>query len=776
VTQARAAIQELEPREAAALLADWPLWARAEQLAPPGDWYVWLILAGRGWGKTRTGAEFVRWRVESGRFGRIGLIGQTAADVRDVLVEGESGLLAISPTWSRPKYEPSKRRLTWPNGAIATTYSGDAPDQLRGPQHDTVWCLVGETLVLMGDGTQKRLADIRAGDYVQTRQGPKRVCAHALTKQNAEVYLLHTMDGRSIIGTADHPVWVIGKGFIPIASIIEGESVCVTHASAMTIKPGTSENRRAITTLPWLCSIAQSGKLQTARSPKGRISIISTATKQITGLITSNCLPIVSIARFIIRKSWHRIKSKHTKTRLHQEPATPQSGWNKHLSVLFAAVSIIALLRTRRATVRRRVSKPHDPARFKVSSENASIAESNTTQRNVHNDIVQGNATRGHRESGQHLWSRVKSLVTSVACFSRRTDRTRASVADHAPCVTTQTIDTVERLTRRRDVYDIAVEDAREFFANGILVHNCDELAKWRHAQDCWDNMEMGLRLGSDPRVVVTTTPRPIPLIVALRDDPQTARPTTNLSTHVNRQNVSERFVRRVITKYAGTRLGRQELDAEILDDVPGALWTRSGIEASRVRHAPQLIRVVVAVDVSSGGVDGETGIVGAGKDAYEHGYVLRDDTCSGDPAEWAPAVIRCFIELEADLIVCEKNQGGLMIEHVIRQTTVEIGGVTIRGANLPIELVWASRGKQTRAEPISILWSQTPPRGHYVGALPELEDQCCTWVPGEDSPDRMDAKVWALTALFPNEVESDESPAVGGSRPLQRALQGMRT
>jgi len=203
----------------------------------------------------------------------------------------------------------------------------------------------------------------------------------------------------------------------------------------------------------------------------------------------------------------------------------------------------------------------------------------------------------------------------------------------------------------------------------------------------------------------------------------------------------------------------------------------RSGIEATRISHRnlPDLVRIVVGVDVSAGGVDGETGIVGCGKDIREHGYVLRDDTCSGDPAEWAPAVIRCFLELQADKIVCEKNQGGLMIEHVVRQTSVEINDVTIRGANLPVELVWASRGKHTRAEPISMLWAPGEQRGHYVGALPELEDQCCTWVPGEDSPDRMDAKVWALTDLFPNEAESSEESAVGGTRPLARALKGLR-
>jgi len=122
------------------LFWSWDFWARPEQLPPEGDWRTWLVLAGRGFGKTRTGAEWVRGLVESNRAARIALVAPTAADARDVMVEGESGILSVSPKWFRPKYEPSKRRLTWPNGAMATTYSADEPERLRGPQHDAAWC------------------------------------------------------------------------------------------------------------------------------------------------------------------------------------------------------------------------------------------------------------------------------------------------------------------------------------------------------------------------------------------------------------------------------------------------------------------------------------------------------------------------------------------------------------------------------------------------------------------------------------------------------------
>lgn len=133
-------LASLNPEQARALLYDWQFWARPEQLSPSGQWSTWLIKAGRGFGKTRTGAEFVRYKVESKQWHRVALVGRTAADVRDVMIEGEAGIMSVCPPWFRPKYEPSKRRVVWPNGALATAYSADEPNLLRGPSHDGAWC------------------------------------------------------------------------------------------------------------------------------------------------------------------------------------------------------------------------------------------------------------------------------------------------------------------------------------------------------------------------------------------------------------------------------------------------------------------------------------------------------------------------------------------------------------------------------------------------------------------------------------------------------------
>jgi phage terminase large subunit-like protein len=387
------ALQKISTRTKAQLAYLWSFWARPSQIAPPGDWVTWLILAGRGFGKTRTGSEWVRSIVcgstplAAGTHSRIALVAETAADARDVLVEGgSSGLLAVHPKEFRPAYEPSKRRLTWPNGAQATLYNGTEPDQLRGPQHDA-------------------------------------------------------------------------------------------------------------------------------------------------------------------------------------------------------------------------------------------------------------------------------ALV--------------------------------------------------------------DELAKYREAQETWDMLQFGLRLGLRPRQCITTTPRPIPLLKQLIGSETTV--VTRGSTFENRSNLAPSFLDQVVKRYQGTRLGRQELNAEILDDVPGALWTRAMFDSARIDKAPDLRRIVVAVDPSgtSGDDDGDSiGIVVAGVGIDGRGYVLADRTCSLSPAGWSRRVVEAYQEFSADRVVAERNFGGAMVEAVVRTAAKE--------ARLSVAYkdVVASRGKTQRAEPVAALFEQR--RVKLVGSFPELEDQLC--------------------------------------------------
>lgn len=403
-SQIQAVLASLSEEQAEALRWDWELWARDAQLPPPGDWSTWFICAGRGFGKTRSGAEWIRDQVKAGAR-RMALVAATAADARDTMVEGESGLLAISPPHERPLYEASKRRVTWPNGAIATLYSSERPDRLRGPQQEVAWC---------------------------------------------------------------------------------------------------------------------------------------------------------------------------------------------------------------------------------------------------------------------------------------------------------------------------------------------DELAAWKYPQETWDNLLFGLRLGAS-RVVVTTTPRPTKLVRALLADPTTA--VSRGTTDENRANLSKTFYSTVVGKYAGTRLGRQELRAELLEDTPGALWTLALLEQNRVSAAPELVRIVVAIDpaVSANEHSAETGIVVAGLSEEGHGYLLEDRSGKYSPNEWAAIALELFDSYQADKIIAEVNQGGDLVESNLRT----------HRRNAPVKKIHASRGKRVRAEPISSLDEQH--KIHHVGVFPALEDQLTTWDASSSaaSPDRLDARVWAFTELM---------------------------
>jgi phage terminase large subunit-like protein len=389
----------LTPKQRHDLYYDWKFWARDSQLLPPGDWQYWLIKAGRGFGKTRTGAETVREWVKTCRF--VNLIGATKDDARDIMVEGESGILAICPKGERPTFIGNKNQLRWQNGAISLVFSADEPERLRGKQHEKLWA---------------------------------------------------------------------------------------------------------------------------------------------------------------------------------------------------------------------------------------------------------------------------------------------------------------------------------------------DELAAWRYPE-AWDQAMLGLRLGRNPQAVITTTPRPSAIIKALVADKHTIM--TGGSTYENRVNLAGSFLDKIVTKYEGTRLGRQELNAEILEDNPGALWKRDELDKHRLLKAPDLVRVVVAIDPSATAEGDEAGIIVAGVADDGQGYVLDDLSLQASPHVWASAAVVGYGKHKADRIVAETNNGGEMVELTLR--TVD--------PSIPYTAVHASRGKQTRAEPVAALYEQG--KVHHLGAYPQLEDELCEWVPGMPSPNRMDALVWALTDLM---------------------------
>ncbi len=424
VSQRRQVYRTLTAEQLEDVLFDWQFNARKNQLRPPGDWRYWLVQAGRGFGKTRTGAETVRQWVKEG-YSNIHLVGATAGDARDVMIQGESGLLSCFPPHQRPNYEPSKRLVTFHNGAVAHVFSADEPERLRGPQSAAFWA---------------------------------------------------------------------------------------------------------------------------------------------------------------------------------------------------------------------------------------------------------------------------------------------------------------------------------------------DELAAWRFLQEAWDNLQFGFRLGTDPRGVITTTPKPLPLLKSIIADPHTV--VTRASSYENRANLAPAFFDSIIRKYEGTRIGRQELMAELLDDVPGALWTRDMIERACIQKSEMrwdmLLRVVIGVDpaVSTSDESDETGIVVAGLVRSGHIIVFDDRTCRESPGQWAKVVLDAFSYWKASRVVAEVNNGGNLVETNLR----------ILAPNLPYRAVRATDNKYTRAEPIAALYEQG--RVHHMGSFPALEDQLCGYVPRliRKSPDRMDALVWAITELLGLDNEETKFSVV---RPL---------
>lgn len=282
----------------------------------------------------------------------------------------------------------------------------------------------------------------------------------------------------------------------------------------------------------------------------------------------------------------------------------------------------------------------------------------------------------------------------------------------------------------------------------------CDEVAKWREPERTWDMLQFALRLGTQPQMVATTTPRATPFLKALIADQATA--VTRTATADNADNLAPAFIAEMTRRYRGTALGRQELYGELIDDTSGALWRRDWIEAHRVAAAPELGSIVVAVDppVTATAASDACGIVIAGRGADGRAYVLADRTLQGrEPPVWARAVIAAYKEFLADRVVAEVNQGGDLVIAVLRQIDDSVA----------VRKVHATRGKWLRAEPVAALYAEG--RVAHVGTFEALEDQMCVF--GADglskgrSPDRLDALVWALTDLMVD----------AAARPLVRRL-----
>ncbi|MET3854006.1 terminase family protein [Rhizobium sp. OAE497] len=362
--------------------------------------------------------------------------------------------------------------------------------------------------------------------------------------------------------------------------------------------------------------------------------------------------------------------------------------------------------------------------------------------------------------------------VHGLASAGQRSDLRIALVAETLGDAREVMIDGISGICRiaRRNRPDFEISRRRLVWPNGAVAQVfssedpeslrgpqfhlawCDELAKWKHGQETWDMLQFSLRLGAAPRQLVTTTPRPVPLLKALIADEGTR--LTRISTLANRANLAPGFIDVLAARYGRTRLGRQELDGELIEDREDGLWKRGQIEALVTRVTGALRRIVVAVDPpAAAGAQSCCGIVVAGIEVSGRAVVLADCSVEGlSPAGWAGAVVRAYQRFGADRVIAEINQGGDMVSAMLKSTD----------ATLPVSSVRATRGKFLRAEPVAALYEQG--RVVHAGRFTALEDQMCDFGPdglsNGRSPDRLDALVWALTALV---LDGGGEPRVRG-------------
>lgn len=634
----------------------WPH-GRADQHPPKGvTWLTWLIRGGRGSGKTRTGSEWMHRMTKIAP--RMALISQTLPDARETMIEGDSGLLATARPGEYPTYEPSKRKLTWPNGARASIFTAEEPDRLRGPQHH---CFVAGTSIQSVNGPVS-IEDVEVGDLVWTRQG---LCP-VLRVGSRPAFVVENL---GLTGTPGHPVWTENRGWVGLSSVQPNDILNV-----WTGEKTSADVTTATRTARSYTGIAGPGSKQTAPYLTDGKFTTSIASEVMTGSRTSSPYR-------------RKITSLFTET---------SQRW---LSVVTAARS------------------SRDAASVSPALDATPVSQS---------------AIGGTSNAAIGIAPRTLAHACSVAL--------RSSLARVVSALLP-----ASTVGESRTVYNLTVGGAPEFVANGILVHNCvwaDEPAHMANIEEVWSNMLFGLRLGKAPKICATTTPKPTDWMKDLIKDPMTV--SVVASTYANIHNLAPVFAAEVLSKYEGTRLGRQEIHGEVLADTEGALWSYEIIEGNKLAsldEAPEFERVVVAVDPAgtSRKRSNKTGIIVVGV-SEGHYYVIADYSGRYGPAEWGAAVIRAYVTHKADVVVAEINYGGEMVEQIVNHAAKDAREI------VRYSPVTSRRGKVLRADPVVALTERG--KVHILDGLQDLKDQLVSWVPPEESPDRLDAMVHGIVEL----------------------------
>ena len=524
--------------------AEWMDKALDHQLVPAGDWWsLWLLLAGRGAGKTRTSAETIGWWAWSMPGTRWLVSAPTYGDLVGTCFEGESGLLAviphelIEPTSSGALYNKTDVELRLKNGSLIKGISAENPERFRGPQFHGGWCLPGDTMIATPTGP-RRLDEIRVGDVVCTRFGPRRVLAAGRSNNKNDVVTIECGD-TSLTATVDHPI-LVNDRWVPAGEIVEGDFLCCT-ASSMTGSPGISVPAGTFTTSGAATCIATSGSKSTEPSLPVTSSITLTATPATTTSSTfSSCASPSTNATTALGAA----QAKRTKLQ----------------QLLRWTAS--AFRRAARAFIAQKYSYQSSPAPL-AGSVLASAARSGDATSLPPSSVPASCAQLPTSPKSGFNATAARSATTAPPCEPIALKKLAVTSVVRSPNIPT---------------FNLTVEGEHEFIANGVVVHNCDELAAWQRADEAFDMIMFGMRLGDRPRIVISTTPKPKPIITRLIKREGKDVTVSRASTYANLANLAPTF-REQILQYEGTALGRQEIHAEVLDPADQGIIKRSWIQ-----------------------------------------------------------------------------------------------------------------------------------------------------------------------------------------------------
>lgn len=507
----------------------WLNTARAKQITPEGDWWTtWVVCAGRGFGKTLLGAQDLgQYACENAEV-RCAVIAPTLNDVRAVCIEGESGLLSVIPPALIQSYNKSLLEIYLINGSIIRGFGSDAFDRLRGPQHHRAWCFVAGTLISMADGSFKSIESVRIGDKIMTRHGVRAVIDSGVSGNPNE--LVHIDCGvTSLTGTVDHPI-LVGNSWIPMGELKTGDQLCVSTKDICTLAGNTPTGLYMNNT---------TGQSLMVTSFITKMRTLATTTLAI--LRRCHGMSISGIMRQVAN-NWNI----NGNLRLIGLKKLGKKIQGKLANVCSVIINLFHLALPNQVSFALSLAlKSGDATGLRPKQDSAKYVTATTAQQNDSSCIALRNATPNQKSERIEL---------------------RQLAVRHA-----------ERLPNTV-TYNLTVEGEHEYIANGIIVHNCDELAAWAYPEDTWSMMKFGLRLGENPQVIVTTTPKPIDLVRSFFEqaaDEDSSVILTTGSTYENSANLAKSFIDEM-SQLDGTKLGRQELFAELLSELEGGIVNES--------------------------------------------------------------------------------------------------------------------------------------------------------------------------------------------------------